>query len=312
LANITESEEIDEAMNNSYLLMLAQQLKEVGATFKSKFSHIHWAWDEIDSSNIKNFNWRFKGPDSKALTAARNVISDRTSGLILTYRYENGASGKMKFMHAIDSNKNYMSLTKSGGWQRATSTELLDKVSGSYYVKNDGMVIIYFNQELTTYKKRSDRFDSRKDMVLNTPEYYNKIARENVARYKKIIEANRANNKSKSVEKLQAKVNGFLQDIMKATQNVAKNPIKYQNEICWMDTLMAHAYSKTSYSSGNKYGYDGVLILFETYMDTWARTATGQKAFLYGTTSDQYLDSIEKKIIDRISAAQHYLNKFDV
>lgn len=311
LANITEGEEIDEAMNNSYLLILAQQLKEMGTTFKQKFSHIHWAWDEIDSSNIKNFNWRFKGPDSKALTAARNVISDRTSGIILTYRYENGQSGKMKFIVAIDSNKNYINLNKTFGWRQATATELLDKVAGNYHAKNDGMVIIYYDQEITTYNKRSDRFESKKGIVLNTPEYYAKIARENIARYKKIIQTNKANRNTGEVEKVQKMVDAFLKDIMQASQNVMKNPMKYKDELLWLEKLNEYAYDRKRYDRGSSWGQDGVLVLFNTYMEIWTKTATGKETYIHGDANNR-LTLLQEQIQKIIGDAQHYLNKFDV
>ena len=317
-ADVNESEELNEALNNPYLLLLAKQLKSSGVSFKELFSGYSIAWDQMDSTHIQNYNWRFKKPSDKDLKAARQIISGKVDGFIITYFY--GDDGKIVFDKLINYNKIVYRLngrnanTKRGSSEK--STEILDMIIGNYYNRTDGMIILTgfgsYNSELSTFKLKNDRREARQGMVENNPEYYRKVARENMERYKKIIETNKANRNSGEVTKVQKMVDSFLKDIMQASQNVLKNPTKYASEIIFLDSLNEYAYSKVSYDRGNKYGSDGVLVLFSKYMDVWSRAATGKDAYVYGGSVSDKLKAIQTQIEERISDAQHYLNKFDV
>ena len=314
-ADVNESEELNEALNNPYLLLLAKQLKETnGLSFKNIFGGYSIAWDQIDSTNIKNYNWRYKTPSEKDLKAARLIISGKVSGFIITYHYEEG--GKIVFDKLINYNKIVLNLHGSYRGAVTKSTEIIDMIVGSYYNRTDGMLIITgdfgYSSELSTYNKKYERRKSREGMVENTPEYYRKVAQENMERYKKIIEANKANRNSGAVEKVQKMVDSFLKDIMKASQNVLKNPTKYADELLWLDTLNECAYSTVTYGRNGKFGKDGVLVLFNRYMGLWSKAATGNKSYIYGATVDDSLKNIQAQIEEIISYAQHYLNKFDV
>ena len=314
-ADVNESEELNEALNNPYMLLLAQQLKETkNISFKDVFGGYSIAWDQIDSTNIKNYNWRFKYPSDKDLKAARLIISGKVSGFIITYHY--GDNGKITFDKLINYNKVVRNLHGSYRGVSTKSTEIIDMIVGNHYNRTDGMLIITgdfgYSGELGTYKKENSRRESREGMVENTPEYYRKVARENMERYKKIIETNKATRNSGAVEKVQKMVDSFLKDIMQASQNVLKNPTKYADEILFLDSLNEYAYSKVSYGRDGRYGKDGVLVLFNRYMETWSRAATGKDTHVYGSTVDEKLKSIQMQIEERIGDAQRYLNKFDV
>lgn len=312
-ADINESEEINEAFGNPYLMLLAKQLKESGQSFKDVFNKYgsNTSWDQVDSSHINIYNWRYKSPSDKDLKAARAIISGKSYGYIITYRYEDN---KLKFVRAIDGHKSTIVLGgKYTRWYQAKSTELIDMIIGNGYSnpKCDGMIIIHKMRDLDNWDKRNERHQARQGMVENTPEYYRKVAYANMERYKKIVAQNRANRKSGDVERVQKKVNEFLQKIMQASTNVMKNPTKYTDNLYHLDTLNEYAYDKVSYDRGRTYGNDGVLVLFNRYMDSWARTATG-KTIYYSGDVQKLLQSIEERIDKIISKAQDYLNKFDV
>lgn len=311
--DITESEEVDEAFGNPYLMLLAKQLKEGGQAFKSIFNRygVDTLWDQVDSSHITNYSWRYKSPSDKDLKAARAIISGKSGGYIITYRYEDN---KLKFVRVIDSHKSTIVLGgKYTVWHQEKSTELIDMICGIGYSnpKCDGMIIIHVDRELDNWDKRNERRQARQGMVENTPEYYRKVARENMERYKTIIAQNRANRKSGDVERVQKKVNEFLQKIMQASANVVKNPTKYADDMYYLNTLNEYAYDKVSYDRGHTYGSDGVLVLFNRYMDSWTRTATGKTTYYSGDVQ-KLLQSIEERIDKIISKSQSYLNKFDV
>lgn len=311
--DITESEEVDEAFGNPYLMLLAKQLKESGLSFKEIFNKYgsHVSWDQVDSSHITNYNWRYKSPSDKDLKAARAIISGKSFGYIITYRYEDN---KLKFIRAIDGHKSTIVFGgKYARWYQVKSTELIDMICGRgySYPKCDGMIIIHAMKDLDNWEKRNERGQARSGMVENTPEYYRQVARENMERYKKIVAQNRANRKSGDVERVQKKVNEFLQKIMQASANVMKNPTKYTDNLYRLEILNEYAYDKVSYDRGRTYGSDGVLVLFNRYMDSWTRTATGKTTYYSGDVQ-KLLQSIEERIDKIISKAQDYLNSFDV
>jgi hypothetical protein len=71
-------------------------------------------------------------------------------------------------------------------------------------------------------------------MVLNTPEYYEDIAKENLARYKKIIAQNRANRLASSNEefaKIDADVEAIIMKTLKLTQQYRNNAKSNGNTI---------------------------------------------------------------------------------
>lgn len=306
-------DQIDEAFGNPYLMLLAKQLKESGHAFKSIFNRygVNALWDQVDSSHITNYSWRYKSPSDKDLKAARAIISGKSDGYIITYKYEDN---KLKFIRVIDSHKSSIVL---GGnytvWHQEKSTELIDMICGVGYSnpKCDGMIIIHVDRELDNWNIRNERKLARQGMVENTPEYYSKVARENIERYKKIIQTNKANRNTGEVEKVQKMVDAFLKDIMQASQNVMKNPMKYKDDLLWLEKLNEYAYNRVSYDRGKSYGNDGVLILFNRYMEIWARTASGRETYISGDVNSR-LKILQDRIQKIIEEAQHYLNKFDV
>ena len=311
--DITESEEVNEAFGNPYLMILAKQLKESGHSFKEIFNKYgsHVSWDQIDSSHITVHNWRYKYPSDKDLKAARAIISGKSFGYIITFRYEDN---KLKFVRVIDHHKDTIVLGGSyARWYQAKSTELIDMIIGNGYSnpKCDGMIIIHKMNELSNWEKRNERGQARSGMVENTPEYYRRVARENIERYKKIVAQNRANRNTGEIENVQKMVDAFLRDIMQASQNVMKNPMKYKDELFWLEKLNEYAYNRVNYDRGKSYGEDGVLILFNRYMEIWAKTASGQETYISGD-ANIILKSLQDRIKKIIEKAQSYLNKFDV
>lgn len=315
-ANVNEGEELNEAMNNPYLLLLAQQLKERQLKFKNVFNRFGstYMWDKVDSSDIKKFEWRYKKPEAKYLTAAREIISDKRSGYIFVYKYDD--HNKLHFTKIISSSKQVYNLDNNyDRWEAEKSTDIIDMISGNYgYNNTDGMIILYYSKELSPSDLRQSRFDAKKGIVTNDPEYYREVARNNIERYKKIVAQNKANRGSRDVENVQKIVNEFLQKVMQASNNVMKDPIKYSDRIFYLETLNEYAYNKMQYGKNGSIGRDGVLVLFNRYMDLWTRAASGKEVYISGGADKvgERLKSIEDQINKEISSARSYLNYFDV
>jgi hypothetical protein len=178
------------------------------------------------------------------------------------------------------------------------------------YPATDGMIIVYVSNDLKAYDLKREREVAQAGMVMNTPEYYKSVAQNNLDRYKMIIAKNKASRETKTVENLQNKVNLFLQKIMQASTNVMKNPSKYADHLYLLGSLNSLAYDKQSWSNKGAVGKDGVLVLFNRYMNLWGKTVTGNSH--YYTDSDKSLKTIEKDIDSIISSADKYFNYFDV
>ena len=268
---IIKEEMINETLNEPHLLELVDQLKK-NKTYndykRQLFGYHDIKWDELDSSNVKEFN----KIDNDALKAARNIIAGN-NGFILLKDY----NGQYKSMINNDKSVLYFKkATFSYGlgpvfFNKQTSTDLISMVKNA-----DSMVIVKWDDssgESAVYKLRRDRRDSRDGMVFNTPEYYERVAEENIERYKKIIAKNRANGINvKEFEQIDSDVELIVQKALEFTRNLRKNS-KDKNvtwDVLHIDSINRDIYDQrqyVGYSKGksNYVGSDGLLYLYTEF-----------------------------------------------
>jgi hypothetical protein len=214
---------INESLNEPHLLELVAQIKRNNKDLDLKRLLVNWfeiQWDDIDSSNVREYNRL----DNEALTTARNVIAARANEVkgILLLRNANG-----EYTHIISYKKDYLHLDERSGyrigphWIEDKSSELMHMVE-----RADSFVAIIWDGDWPwkRSKLQADRRNARDGMIINTPEYYEDIAKENLKRYKKIIAQNRANKiNSAEYAKIDAEVEAIVMKTLKLTQ-------KYRNE----------------------------------------------------------------------------------
>ena len=299
---------VNEALNEPHMLELMDQLKKNNQKLYSKakeliFNWITVPWDEIDSSNVKEYTKM----DAKEKAKARNIISGRDDirGIILL------RNSKDEYTHIIHKkeilylNPDTYSYRYSWGpgWSDEKTTELM------YYVdRADSMVIISWDWNMTNkrYLKRKERGDARAGMVLNTPEYYESVARENLDRYKKIIAQNRANKMNDAeFDKIDEDVEAIVQKTLQLTieyRKKAKSGDK--NQGIWdagrIENLNRDIYDKKVYVGYNRgrdgySGSNGLLPLYAEFNRCFVRFKSDGDVY-YERQMKQYKDELLLKI----------------
>ena len=264
---------INEALNEPHLLELVDQLKKKNPKFNVKTLIFDWIiipWDEIDSSDAKEYS----KIDSKALTKARNIISGRDDirGIILLRNSKEEYTHIIHRKEIISLNPDAYRYSWGSSWVDEKPTELM------YYVERaDSMVIISWDYVVSNkrYIKRRDRGDARSGMVLNTAEYYESVARENLERYKKIIAQNRANRMDDSeFDKIDEDVEAIIQKTLQLTTEFRKKAKSGdKNQGVWdasrIENLNRDIYDKKVYVGYNKghNGYSGSNGLLPLYAE---------------------------------------------
>ena len=315
---LINEELINEALNEPHLLEIADQLKKSKINPAILFSHFDIEWDLIDSSNVQEFN----KIDAKAKTKIRNTIARRDDirGIILlrnerARKYTSIISDKKEILD-LNNGKVYSFGSFMRTWVGLTTTELMDYVDRA----DSAIIINWTNAEpLSRNRKQVDRRKSREGMIHNTPEYYEELARENIARYRKIVEQNKAARKAGDFDTIDKDVETIVSAAFKYVQNIRKNfkpnpnnPHNHYFENSKIENIMNEIYDKktwvgykaTAFSVKDGYsGEDGLLSLYDQYMRLYIRvTATGDSA------DSKRLNSLKTLLDDKIKVLKKMLN----
>jgi hypothetical protein len=257
--DIIEESSINEALNEPHLLELVKQLKDNKIDVKKFFNSKTIPWDQIDAAHVKEY----PNIDAKAKTVARNIIAGRDGikGIILLRNSED------KYTYAISNSKDFIELDRDlvsrwrePCWKDYSSTELMWMVEDSR-----SMVVITWDSDFVynRIKMQVQRRDSRLGMVLNTPEYYEEVAKENIRRYKKIIAMNKA-KKDDEIEKIDKDIELIMNKSLKMVQGIRQTPTSGAS---WMnsskiDKIFDSIYNQSSYGGGET----GLLVLYNKFL----------------------------------------------
>ena len=319
--DVVNEDVINEALYEPHLLELADQMKKSKLNIKNiLFNYLQVEWDLIDSSNVQEYS----KIDAKAKTKIRNIIAGRDGlyGIILLRKniygpYDYIISNKKEVLN-ISGNHVYSKEFYYGRtWQSKTSTELMM----DYVDECDSAVIIIFDTNAIYARRRKnlDRVEARKGMVHNTPEYYEELARENIARYRKIIEQNKAARKAGDFDVIDKDVETIVSAAFKYAQNIRKNfklnpnnPHNHYFETSKIENIMNEIYDKKTWvgykatASTVKDGYsgnDGLLSLYDQYMRLYIRvSATGD------SRDSKQLNSLKTLLDNKIKNLKRMLN----
>lgn len=311
---------INEALNEPHLLELANQLKKTHNTYTRDFSTIFHSrtlpWDDMDSSNVKEY----KRINDETLKAVRKVISSADGKGIVLLKDRN------KYVAAIDSNKYGICLDDS--WYTKTIadngygfgfTNYWNNVSYTYIMQmikqSTSIVIIEYDDNMinSIANKRDKRLESRAGMVKNTPEYYEKVAKENLERYRKIIAQNKL-KKDKDSEYIDKEVESILMTVIKITKEARQNPNKYP--IWELKNLHEEIYGESVYTNAKTgyVGHNGLMKLYSEYNEEMVRMIKYAESSNMGIfsrgMSDKYMKNIEKfkkEIILKIDKIKDYI-----
>ena len=296
---------INEEINEPHLLKLAKQLidKKQGS-FIDAVGYTGIAWDKVSTSNVEVFNMYEEAEDARK--AVRSIISKAEKiGLVLVINFG-------EYTHIINGHKRLYS-TKKHNEAYISYTDIIDIVNNAekiICIDLDGL-----GNEV--YIKRRSREKSREGMVLQgDPEYYRKVAKENIKRYKEIIAKNKL-VKNRNYEKLDKAVQEALNRVMQAVMKVHKDPIKFADksfELAWMQELIydQKVYLGWDNKTGNaKYkGQEGLLYCYKEY-NRWYMEVNNPRSY-----SAEYAENgmvqCERKCYDILNQLNVYFNDFGV
>lgn len=317
--DVVNEDVVNEALYEPHLLEIADQLKKSKINPAILFSHFDIEWDLIDSSNVQEFN----RIDAKAKTKIRNTIARRDDirGIILlrnerARKYTSIISDKKEILD-LNNGKVYSFGSFMRTWVGMSTTELMM----NYVDYADSAIIInWTNAELLSRnRKQADRRKSREGMIHNTPEYYEELARENIARYRKIVEQNKAARKAGDFDAIDKDVETIVSAAFKYAQNIRKNfkpnpnnPHNHYFETSKIENIMNEIYDKktwvgykaTAFTVKDGYsGEDGLLSLYDQYMRLYIRvSATGD------SSDSKRLNSLKTLLDNKIKNLKRMLN----
>ena len=272
---------VNEALNEPHLLALAKQLidDKKGLNFGNiiHVQHLHFKWDEVTSSNVKEY----EAGDKKSLTAARKIISSGMSGMVL-----GKIAGKYKYI--MLPNKDMYNLVTGRLIWNMTTGDLITTLESC-----DEIVVVNLDNVERTYDIKSQRKIAQKGIVkMGDAEYNKKVARENINRYKEIISQNKL-KKDKDFENIDKLVQNVLNGVMQAVMNVHKDPAKYA-DVSWKLSLLQEAvYNQRTYNRGNSYGEDGLLKVYNMYNENYIKAHADKTASPYASSSETYMKGME-------------------
>lgn len=294
---------VNEALNEPHLLELVDRMKACKMDIKSLlFNWLTIEWDMIDSSNVTEYD----KVDNKVLTICRNILSGRGDrGIILLrnpqdeYQYIISYRKDMLVIRDQSQNRWY------NGWIDGTTTELIE-----YIKKADSIVVITWDSDAMYRrdKKRISRGEARLGMVLNTPDYYEQVARENRERYKKLLAQIRANGSDKEFEKIDKDIDDILTKVMQLTRDLRKNfkpnntGTSYHFDISKIEELNKQIYDQRQWNSsrhgGGYYsGEHGLLVLYN-YYTTYTLKVKNNGDNYYEREAKNYKAQLLQKIKD--------------
>ena len=126
------------------------------------------------------------------------------------------------------------------------------------------MVVITWDSDFVynRIKMQAQRRDSRLGMVLNTPEYYEEVARENIRRYKKIIAMNKA-KRDDEIEKIDKYIELIMNKSLKMVQGIRQNTTSGAS---WMNSSKVDNIFDSIYNQSSYGGEKGLLVLYNKFL----------------------------------------------
>ena len=327
---------ITESFKNHHFTRLAKQLKdkeykEHGFTVKKVLlGDQERYFDQLTNRDIQEYG----GDSPQALTIARRIFQRKFIGSILLMNDEGVYTG-------VFHGKTFINLEKSKIAERwGSSPSGYEQDAYSFEKKilaADTVIIINFSNIEHTYALKVNRQDARngatafergdlymsswnnvraednttwerdKDKINDKDvRYYQSIANENRARYKKLlnqIKAERARSAANNFNKVKERVDKLFMRYTALLSKLSTNPGKYTT---YEINSISQAFS-SAYVGKNRYELKrtGLMVMFENYTNLMINAASGDSYAVHNlsTKIKDYEDAIMKQC-DRI---EHYL-----
>ena len=276
-------EVIVEAFSDPRLTVLADALSKAGKSFKDLIAHREhaWNWSKIDSSHIQEVTQ----PGAAEIRMASKALKD---GAIIVVLNKDNKPEDIITSYG-DKYKIYeryfrWSVTYGASYQKVMG---IIKASPGFWIISDD------NNELGTFDLRNSRSIAKRGMVINDKKYYEKVARENIERYKKILAQN-AIDKNDSFDK-----------VMKNVQTAFDKYTKVCNKTKNTDFYDAHKYNLLDISND----IAKLMSYFQSYMTCRTRIKKGSE---HADRDRQNLEQAVDVIDDILNKLNNYYNSMGV
>lgn len=257
---------INEALTEPHLLKFAQQLNDQRkeGVHTKRFADIFPTYtgiqyDKVTSKDVKVF----KSFEYEAmLKECRAYIADKKFGVILLQDKDGKYWGVIFKKNIYIINRYGLSARQ---YNRVQSTELLS------YCKEAHKVIAIDLSKFENYNLKNDRRASREGMVIYDEAYNEKVAKDNIARYKAILVKRRALSNI-NFDDIDDQVQEVMTKVLMASRIVHKNPAKYADYTYKISHLNSLVYDQMRYEKGKAWGRDGLLKLYDRLTDYFLET----------------------------------------
>ena len=182
------------------------------------------------------------------------------------------------------------------------STELLD------YCKKADKVVTIDVSGVYNYNMKNERIAARKDMVMYSEQYNEKVARDNVNRYKTIL-AKRRSLGNINFDDIDDQVQDVVAKVLMVSRMVHKNPAKYADSSYKISYLNNWVYDQERYDKGKTYGKDGLLKLYDSLTNCFLNIQKEKDDRITRYYVKQ-IDSIKTQITDIINIIKSDLKYF--
>lgn len=296
--SIINAEIISESLNAQVLRDLAKQLKQQGKdkqswtqskSFADIFGYLAIEWDKIADSDIEVIP-AIEGDDKNRNSVIRKVIQGKEEGIVIGQDPET-----KKFIlyictwHQPEFLYKPLNIDHTYRWRKMTQREQLDFFKGLtvYYINLAGK---------SARPKRDVRIEAKSGIVHMDENSLKRIAANNVERYQKIIEQNKA--RALNNDALIDAAKEVIDKTAEISNKLAKDPTRYADMIYNVENLVKACYMTQSYTkSGQPIGINGILPTLMRYTKSLSQAASGQAIGEYTTQNIKNAkDDLEKTV----------------
>lgn len=342
--NILESinnEIICEKLNAQILKDLAAQLlnlknksKENGdwkinknfkEIFGSEYNGELLEWDKISDSDITTIDaktWEDEKLAKKNEKLIRNALKDKTKSLIITKNPEINEFDWVIYplwhdMVALTDNSAKSYTKKHAGdktislyGNRKKDIKNADKIE---LCRNKTLYIIDCEDKIKSIKDlKQKRYLDQKGSINFDPESLKRIARDNVERYKKIIAKNGLNRQHN--DKLIDRCKTIIDKVAEISVKVAKDPIRYADNLYDVDILSQYVYGEVKYQSTGKYSgyYSGKNGILPTLIKYAKNLKEGKTSTIYPEMYKKDMEANKKALEKSCDEAEQLIQKLNI
>lgn len=258
---------------------------------------IHAQYDKITNDMVQSY----KGGDTNAIKQIKKIFKEDSPENIIAIGFLNGniycfanALGTVYVYPANISSRTYTLNYNNKQYQKLEPFKHADEL---YIITIDSALRQDANNII------NKRFLEKQGMIFQgDAHFYNKLAKANRERYKKIIAQNKALFADDS--DLLEQYENVMQRVVRLSSTIAAHPENLSNSFYSYTTLMHMVYETRHYDSKGKYtGNDGLLTTFLSYTDNKRAVLNDggyefqQRALAnYKNNLKRILDNVEKRI----------------